>query len=167
MSNPAIAPLHALQDALLALEHKQLGLDDFWWRLVSMRHHHELHDHDCDSERNFLTRLHSINSPLEKQRESTRRAVLHWFLRGEGCYTAGFDAGDRVHCSDRAIELLNRAGTRFVMDELERRWDEPVSQISYSDDGTGFWTESVLEAFEGGNTSGRHKALEDTAKKGH
>jgi hypothetical protein len=166
MSSPATAPLHALYELLLSMEHKQLGLDDFWWRLVHLREYFAQHGHDdSELENNLLTRLHSVDGPLQKQRESTRRAVLHWFLRGDPTYEPVFDVGDRSHFSERALEMLNRAGTKMVMDELERRWDEPISKASFVDDGSGFWTESVLEAFEGG-TTGKHKALPDK-QRGH
>jgi hypothetical protein len=165
VSISATSSVHLFKGTIFFLELKHLGLDDFWRRLLSMRSRNQRHEQELSFERNLLTKLHSIDSPLRRQRESTRRAVLHWFLRGQEEYPPEWVGIDASHCSDKVIELLSRAGNKMVVDELERRWECPVSKINYLDDGTGFWTEAVLGAFESGNGGHTPKLLPDKQRK--
>jgi hypothetical protein len=71
--------------------------------------------------RNFLTVLLEKNSPLYRERICRRKAMMHWFLRGEDDYESRLSTGKSA-LDGVIIEGLAKNRVDEVFNEVERQF---------------------------------------------
>lgn len=93
-----------------------------WARLVNERIEREREARcACQSCLNFLTRLHSLETPLKPERKCARRAMHHWFLQGQPTYDSTFvDGHSPAKESIQRLEDLGYSGSDLV--DAEKQW---------------------------------------------
>jgi len=107
-------------------------------RLINMRLTRAEKCERCESGENLITRIHSVSNNVA--RKARRRAVEHWFLKGEGNYepewllrfkpSAGYDSLATIsRCRDLVSSL----------DDAEKEWDTVVEKLGWDENSSQFW----------------------------
>jgi hypothetical protein len=107
----------------------------------------------------FYSRLHLPNSVLTRTNDSSRRALFHWFLRGECMYEVASQDRYQGTAPIRYLDALAQCGFD-VIGEAERCWDDDQPK-RHSLDGAedGYWTSEVNEIFEPRTTKKRVRGI--------
>jgi hypothetical protein len=107
----------------------------------------------------FLTRMHLSQGAQVRYHESTRRAIYHWFLRGEAMY--GLD-GQHKHqplAAGRFMDALALSGWD-VMAEAERSWDDDrPKRHELEPSADTYWTNEVNEHLESRTSQKKTRAI--------
>lgn len=153
MNNVIVDAISSLQHQFAAHdggEERLLPLDGRdWTRLVNMRIQMNRQIATRESIRHdFWTMLHSDESPLRRYRESNRRAIIHWFLRGEDNYEGSWKTMYKPTYSFSAPETFSRMGNiKEALEEFERVWQAPVEKYSTAKKDA-YWDSDLNEFWE-------------------
>ncbi|MBY0552521.1 MAG: hypothetical protein K2W95_34890 [Candidatus Obscuribacterales bacterium] len=110
-----------------------------WSRLVALRLQRSRHPHCCTWD-NFLTRLHSSDSPLEREHLLHSTFLNYWFLNPYLHYPHLHEEGDEMKGWDR-VEL-----TKFmpeILEEVEKQWVHSPGVKLFEPSPSRFWIDEV------------------------
>ena len=117
-------------------------------RLVNMaiqRQHRS--EKSQSSHDNLLHQLRSFDLPMLRHRESNRRAILHWFLRGEDRYDVSWKLQYKpVHVAGEVLSQLDNG--EQLLDEAEKAWENPIEKDEKVEAGQQYWASDSSDFWE-------------------
>lgn len=153
-------PANKFAESLLTEAHNQylrrhLAEDPFpldgsdWSRLVALRLHRARHPHCCSWE-NLLTRLHSSDSPLEREHLLHSTYLNYWFLNPYLHYPHLHREVEDADVNNKNwSDVALRSVMPEVLEEVEKQWLRPASKL-FELSPSMFWVDEVAQDWRTG-----------------
>lgn len=134
-----------------------------WSRLVALRLQRSRHPHCCTWD-NLLTRLHSTESPLEREHLLHSTFLNYWFLNPYLHYPHLHEEGEEMRGWDR-VEI-----TKFmpeILEEVEKQWVHSPKAKLFELSPSKFWIDEVTSEWRPGATQRHSKTSASLPVSGH